>query len=234
MGLEYPTILGSNVTEKTQEYFRKLNGKFGVNNELRLWILVFEDKPMSRAIEQENYWVKGNMNELVLCIGVKNNEIQWSHSFSWGYSHTLTAEIKNKVLNLYTYRDSVIIKNQPQVIPITGEIKNNILGEVGKNLPEIIPISLPIQDSIVKVKSTHPMLTEETWHVLYEYLNDNLHRFERRDFKEFDYLTVEPSRGAIIFIYLFALIIAILTNILVIRNEIYDESHPKNNKRWKY
>lgn len=46
-GLDYPTILGGNVSKQTQEKFKRLNGKFGVSNQLRLWILVFENKPMS-------------------------------------------------------------------------------------------------------------------------------------------------------------------------------------------
>jgi hypothetical protein len=71
-GLEYPTILGDNtISKETQEKFRRLNGKFGVSNQLRLWILVFEDKPSTIAQYQENYWVRGNMNELVVCIGKK-------------------------------------------------------------------------------------------------------------------------------------------------------------------
>jgi hypothetical protein len=74
-GIYFPTILGGNVSKQTQENFRRLNAKFGVSDSLRLWILVFDNKPASIAAYQENYWVKGNQNELVICIGTKGEEI---------------------------------------------------------------------------------------------------------------------------------------------------------------
>lgn len=221
-GLEYPTILGGNVSENTQEKFRKLNGKFGVNNELRLWILVFENKPMSIAQYQENYWVRGNMNELVVCIGKKGNEIQWSHAFSWALSDVLTTEVKNEVLNLYTYRDSVVHRSNP-VIPITKDLQKKILGKTGEKLPEVLPIKNPVnQDTIIKIKSNTPVLTEETWDDYYLYLNNNLSKFERRSFDEFSYLTVEPSRGAVIFIYILALVLSVGMGFWVTTNDIYE------------
>jgi hypothetical protein len=231
-GLDYPTILGGNIDKETHEKFKRLNGKFGVSNESRLWILVFENKPLSIAQNQENYWVKGNKNELVICIGKNGNEILWSYAFSWAHSEVLTIEIKNKVLELYTYKDS-IIKKSPQVILVPKQVNNKILGDKEKKLPEVLPIpNQSTGDSIIKIKSPYPMLTEKTWNDLYFYLNENLHRFERRSFDEFDYLTVEPSTGAIIFVYIFALFITIGTNLWVTNNDIYDESNHKNeNKR---
>jgi len=233
-GLEYPTILGGNISKQTQENFRRLNGKFGVSNQLRLWILIFENQPMSIAQYQENYWVKGNKNELVVCIGKKGNEIQWSHAFSWALSDVLTAEVKNEVLNLYSYKDSVVQKKNP-IIPVTKDIQEKVFGETGKELPEVLPIKNPMSaDTIIRVKSKTPVLTEQTWYYYYEFLNKNLNRFERREFKEFSYLTVEPSTGAVIFIYILALLIAVGVNIWVISNEIYDESNDENKNRWKH
>ena len=222
-GFEYPTILGGNTSKETQEKFRKLNGKFGVSNQLRLWVLVFENKLMSIAQYQENYWVRGNMNELVICIGKKGNEIQWSHAFSWSLSAELTASVKDEVLNLYTYTDSVV-KIAP-VIPLTKELNKKILGKTGKKLPDVLP--LPIQanaDTIIKIKSAYPVLNEETWNTYYEFLNKNLSRYERRSFKEFSYLSVEPSKGAVIFIYILAFLITIGVNIWVIKNDFDDDN----------
>lgn len=231
-GLEYPTILGGNVSEKTQENFRKLNGKFGKSNQLRLWILVFENKPASIAQYQENYWVRGNKNELVVCIGKKGNEIQWSYAFSWGHSAELTAAVQNEVMNLYIYRDN-IVGNKTDVVPVTGEVKNKIFGEVGEKLPEVVLISTPNNDNIIQIKSSTPVLTEKTWDDFYKYLNANLHKFKRREFKEFSYLTVEPSVGAVIFIYVFALLISVGINLWIINNEYTDDSDNNNRKRNK-
>jgi len=209
-GLNYPTILGGNVSDTIHEKFRRLNGKFGVSNELRLWILIFEDKPLSIAKYQENYWVRGNMNELVVCIGVKDNQIQWSYPFSWALSNELTIDVRDKIMNLYQYKDT-IIKRQ---IPI-------IANKLTKKL------KMPIQyaDSTLRVKSpNYPVLTNSTWNELYTYLDSNLYRFHRRSFKEFDYLTVEPSKGAIIFIWILALLISVGVNVWVITNEFNEDN----------
>jgi hypothetical protein len=221
-GLEYPTILGSNVSKETQEKFKRLNGKFGSTNQLRLWILVFENKPMSIAEYQKNYWVNGNKNELVVCIGKKGNEIQWSQSFSWAHSDVLTVAVKNEVLNLYTYRDSLVKRNVPQVLPVGQDVQKKVMGKVGEKLPAgVIPVPKQVQsDTIYKVKSSYPMLTEKTWDEYYNFLNQNLNQFQRRSFEEFSYLKVNPSKGAVIFIFIFALVVAVGVNFWVINNDI--------------
>jgi hypothetical protein len=80
----------------------------------------------------------------------------------------------------------------------------------------------PTADTTIQVKSDFPVLNDRTWDDLYNYMNDNLNKFQRRSFKEFDYLTVEPSVGAVIFIYLLALAISIGTCIWVTTNDIYE------------
>ncbi len=180
---------------------------------MRLWVLVFEDKPQSIARYQENYWVKGNMNELVICIGKKGDQIQWAHVFSWALSNELTIDVRNKVLDLYQYRDSVVKKDIP------------IVSKAAKNL------NIPIQsaDTIVKIKSpSYPVLNTATWHELYDYLNQNLNRFQRRTFEEFDYLTVMPSKTAIIIIYVIAVIISVGVNLWVTTNEFWDNDDDTN------
>lgn len=251
-GFEYPTILGGNVSKKTQENFKRLNGKFGATNKLRLWILVFENKPISIATMQENYWVKGNKNELVLCIGKKGNEIQWSYAFSWSKSTILTAEIKNYIMELYQYKDTVIKKKiPPMILPLDkindkkiDKIKNVVpkeLKKVAKSLKNntILPIKNDTTyiDTIVKVKSSnYPVLTEQTWNNLYQYLDNNLHKFEKRSFKEFNYLTVEPSNGAIWLIFILAIIFSIGINIYVISNEFSsdDDNNDTSYNGWRY
>lgn len=214
-GFEYPTILGGDVSKETQEKFRRLNGKFGSSKQLRLWILVFDNKLSSIGNYQENYWVRGNKNELVICIGKNDNEIKWVHTFSWSTSNVLTAEINQKIINLYSYKDSVIKKNVPAIIPVTDKMKIN------KTKLKVLPVPTEtLKNEVVKVKSISPVLTNETWNELYAYLNQNLNRFERRDFEEFDYLTVEPSIGAMIFIFIFSLVISIGVNIWNIKNDI--------------
>jgi hypothetical protein len=165
--LSYPTILGSNVPEQIQEKYRKLNAKFGVSNKLRLWVLVFDNKPSSIAIKQENYWVKGNKNELIICIGRNKQNIDWTYSFSWSLSNDLTAEVNQKALELQ-------------------------------------------------------VLDNKSWNNYYDYLNANLHRFNKRSFKEFNYLTVELKTWQIILIYVITIALSIGINVWAIKNEFND------------
>jgi hypothetical protein len=175
------------------------------------------------------------MNKLVVCIGKKGNEIQWADAFSWALSDELTVAVKNEVLNLYTFKDSTIKRTQPKVIPVTKDLQKKIVGKVGEKLPaNIVPLpTQPLADSVIKVKSPYPVLNEKTWDDYYNYLNQNLSRFQRRSFEEFDYLSVEPSTGAVIFIYIFALLVAVGVNFWVISNDIDDESTSEN-KSWKH
>ncbi|MCK9447298.1 hypothetical protein M0Q50_10645 [bacterium] len=170
--LNYPTILGGKVSPFTQEQFRRLNGKYGPSNEMRLWILIFEDKPDNYGIYQENYWVRGNMNELVICIGKKGEEIQWNHVFSWTTNEALPIEIRNYISNM-------------------------------------------------------KVLNDKSWNDLYVYLNGNLDKFKRRDFKEFDYLKKQNTTTEIIIAYLFAVIISIIVNIWVIKNDYKEKEKEK-------
>jgi len=221
-GLYVPTILGKNIPENIQERFRRLNGKFGVSNEMRLWILVFDDKPSTIGQLQENYWVKGNMNEFVICIGRKGDRIMWTHVFSWATSTTLIAKIERTTNNLYVYKDSTAIKQIMPIkaVPLTQKIRKKM--KMDKTM-QIIP--LDVKDSVytIRVKSKFPVLNAQTWNDLYGNLNSDLKQYKRRDFKEFSYLTVNPSRTAVIIIWILAFIVSILTGFFVTHNNMSDD-----------
>lgn len=176
-GLKYPTILGENIPYNIQEKFKKLNGKFGPSNQLRLWVLVYKNAPRVVGNYQENYWVQGNKNELVICVSVDEvGIIQWTHSFSWATSNKLTIEARNK------------------------------LDEIGN-------------------------LSKNGWLTYYKWLDNNLHRFERREFAEFDYIKVEPSLTSMIIIIVLSIISSIGFNMWVISNE-YSNNIPKWRRRY--
>lgn len=230
----YPTILGGKISPQTQENFRKLNAKFGPSNKLRLWILIFDNKPASIAAYQENYWVKGNKNELVICIGTKGQEITWSHSFSWALSGDLTAEVTQKVLDLYTY--SIQTKsgqNVPIAVPINSKMKEIINKGTGIDttlLPPVLPLNIKKNEISTITKSKTPVLTDQTWLEYYKYLDSNLHRFEKRSFEEFSYIRVVPKTGAIVLLYVLALVISIGINVWTFQNEFNDDKG-YNNRR---
>lgn len=69
---------------RADELLQLANARLGRLKELRLWLLLFHDKPLSTAFSQESYWSGGNKNELVVCIGLdKAGTAQWCHSFCW-------------------------------------------------------------------------------------------------------------------------------------------------------
>jgi len=252
--IDFPTILGPNVSKQTQENFRKLNAKFGPTNKLRLWILIFDNKPATLAAYQENYWVKGNKNELVLCIGTKGQEITWTHAFSWALSGDLTAEVAQKALDLYTLTVKTKSgKNIPVGIPLIGlktpvdsVLRKTIQKETGIKIDSIFksPI-LPLQheqlskliggkEEIVDlIKSATPILNDYTWEEYYSYLNSNLQRFQKRSFEEFSYVKVELKNWQVILIYVLALLISVGINFWTFLNEFTDDN-PKGNDHSYY
>lgn len=225
-----PVILGTNIDPKTQEEFRKLNAKFGPSNRMRLWVLVYDDLPPITANYQENYWVRGNLNELVVCIGRSGDEIEWSYAFSWSLNGTLTAEAASKVLELYEY---TVTSSEGQTLPIAIPIVNkqlmktvsDVTGIDSAMLPPVIP--LPFSRDIVtkSVKSKTPVLNKRTWHALYDYLNENLNRYEKRSHDEFSYIKVKLKTWVIVLIYLLAIGLSIGLNVFMSTNEYHDKKY---------
>ena len=233
-----PVFLGGNISEENQTLYRRLNAKFGPSNEFRLWVLVYENKPQSVAHYQENYWVKGNKNELVICIGVNDKkEIQWVHSFSWAKSNKLTAEAKSKVLDMYEYTvETTEGMKLPIAIPLNTKLKENIALVTGIDtsyLPPVLPIKgmgLNQEDIVKVVKSPTPVLNDRTLKEYYEYLDDNLKKFKRRSFSEFYYLKVEPKRKHTILVYIMAFVVSIGLNLFFSMNNINDKPNNRNNR----
>jgi hypothetical protein len=98
-----PTILGGETVDslfQAEEKFQFLNGDLGPKKELRVWILIFQDKPLSIATLQEAYWKGGNKNEFIVCIGInKSQEVQWCYPFSWTEVQKLKVNTRNFVID---------------------------------------------------------------------------------------------------------------------------------------
>jgi hypothetical protein len=95
------------------------NAKYGAQKQVRMWILIFKDKPFTYAMHQENYWKRGNKNEIVLCIGVRGDSLRvdWTKCFSWTDKEILKARLEDfvrfqKNLDIYktvnTMKDEVL------------------------------------------------------------------------------------------------------------------------------
>lgn len=206
----YPTILShKEVKTKIQEHYQKLNAIYGPKNQLRLWVLIFDDKPIDYAYKQESYWVKGNKNELVICIGKRDDKITWSYIFSWATSIDLSLSIRNYIYDLREYKDTTIYRYDT--------ILNKIPAKIGKKIKERVEENITKKDSTYKIPTTsYPVLTDDTYMVLHKYLNENLNKFQRREFKEFDYIKLEFSFKYLIIIILSNILINIITSFVVI------------------
>lgn len=139
------------------------NAVLGAPKEVKLFVLVFRNKARAYGQLQEWYWKGGNMNEVVVCLGLDSaDRVQWCHPMSWGSDHQLQALVRQHVETA----DTLDLLNF-----------SRWLGPVVQ---------------------TH---------------------FQRRDFKEFDYLTVEPPTWAVITAYVITLLLSILCGVLAVHNE---------------
>ena len=78
-------ILGANLGKGTHKKFKYINAIYGKKKQLRLYILIFKDKPLEISERQKSYWQGGNKNEFILCLGYdsKSGRITWCNPFSW-------------------------------------------------------------------------------------------------------------------------------------------------------
>ena len=97
---ECPSILGDGGPTRSPAdlLLSRANGMLGAAKQVRLWILVFKNKPMQAGIDQEAYWQGGNKNEFVVTIGVDDAyAVQWCHVFSWTEKADLKADAQEMI-----------------------------------------------------------------------------------------------------------------------------------------
>ena len=99
---EAPSILnqvGFNSGQANLELCRR-NAELGHAKQVRMWVLLFRNQPIDAALQQQAYWVNGNKNDFVLCIGCDDAEkVNWAYTFSWCENEHLKAEVKNFALS---------------------------------------------------------------------------------------------------------------------------------------
>jgi len=148
-------ILGpaGNQKNDAERYIQLLNATMGRPNQVRLYILIFQDKPRDVAFDQQAYWGGGNKNEFVVCIGIdKERKVKWCVPFSWMDKQGLTTNIRTDVLQ-----------------------------QTGKPL------------DLLKVIRHLEVRVPKEW--------------ERKQFADFNYLTVEPPLWAVIITYLASILV---------------------------
>lgn len=100
-GFRQQCVLGPGATEVSERKFQYLNATLGAPKQVRLYVLIFQGKPIQAAMEQEGFWKRGNKNELVTCVGVDQDlAVQWAHVFSWSESDDLKIEARNQIMGM--------------------------------------------------------------------------------------------------------------------------------------
>lgn len=92
-GFETPSVLGY----KNCRCFDLLNSKLGKPYQIRVWILVYNNKPMSIFERQRNFWKNGNKNEFIYGIGLKNGRVSWVNTMTWCEVDEFNVEARNLV-----------------------------------------------------------------------------------------------------------------------------------------
>jgi len=124
---EYPEVedyncnsILSEVKNKDIKWADKLltyyNAKYGSSKQVRMWLLIYKNKPFQYGTYQENYWKGGNKNEVVLCMGIdKDLSVQWAKVFSWTERENLKTDLRDSVLfqkKLDIYKTVNVFKDQ--------------------------------------------------------------------------------------------------------------------------
>lgn len=153
--------------------FEYLNGYLGPKNKVKVFTLLFIDKPLSISFDQEAYFQGGNQNELIVCIGVdKHLNIQWVRSFSWCDNKRINVDTREDIANLKVFDP------------------DRVLAIYYKNISKF---------------------------------------FKYKSFKDFNYLSFEPTTGQIIFVFLMTFIVSLGCCIFIIKNDI-DPYDTKNRR----
>lgn len=90
----------------------------GNSYKCKVFILLFADSDLSKAIKQRDYWVGGKRNEVVVCIGYnsKTMELDWVNSFGLCDNNSVFVDIREDIMDNYTHLDlnafyPTIVKN---------------------------------------------------------------------------------------------------------------------------
>jgi hypothetical protein len=176
-----PSILGRGPNDETaNRYLDIWNAKLGPQKQVRMWVLVFHDKPQQAGIMQESYWKRGNKNEVVVCIGTdKQWNITWCKAFSWAKNTAMLTALKDRIAG-----------------------------------PESVPLDLD-KVALITVEEVSK-------------------GFVRREFKEFETLTVEPGKVALIVTFVLTLLVNLGVSFYVVENE-FENKDPEATKTkiWK-
>jgi hypothetical protein len=166
--VDYPPVIENKqkvcikCVEKDNKELSKMNSVFGPAKHVKIFVILFKNKPLSAATLQKRYWKGGNKNELVICADVDS---KWCQSFSWSDDKRLEANANQ------------IFMDQ----------------------------SLTVNQKLNKLRDIVPKL------------------WERKQFKDFEYIDVELSTKQLVWIHLISIFITIGLIIWGVKNDLDQE-----------
>jgi len=157
-----PALLGFN-SPAAERALQVINARLGARKQVRVYLLVFRDKPIEAGALQQRYWQGGNKNEFVMTVGIdKAGAVLWAFPFSWSEREGLKIDARNHIME------------QPRFDPV----------EYATWLrPQI------------------------------------LRQWQRKRFRDFNYLTVEPPTWAVVTTYLLTTIVTVVIAFWIVRND---------------
>lgn len=111
-GYRMLSILPDNAKyRKAEKYWRYLNGRYGPDRFMRLWVLIFKDQDREAAFIQKQHWKNGNKNEMTLCIGTdENGKVLWGEVFSWTENDEIVIRTRNRIEEMGTVTNETLIE----------------------------------------------------------------------------------------------------------------------------
>ncbi|MDR2914279.1 MAG: hypothetical protein LBV74_05550 [Tannerella sp.] len=117
---EYPPVLEKEqsailskqtVSDKDIRKWKFLNAFYGYSHQIRVYLLFYYDKDVSVSNKQTAYWNGGNMNEMLIHVGVSSDSlhVQWANVTSWSDVPLLEINIRDEIM---TYKDSPLDLHQ--------------------------------------------------------------------------------------------------------------------------
>lgn len=115
-GYKQRNILGNGGPSqpKADARLQQANALLGAPKQVRMYILLYKNQPLEASHKQEGLWKGGNKNELVLTIGLDDqNHVDWARVFSWSDSERLKVDIREYVAKTFKDRplDLVMVVN---------------------------------------------------------------------------------------------------------------------------
>lgn len=113
---DYPKIYGEarqtncvGCSKEDNIYLERYNAYIGKRLQIKMFVLVFENKSVEIAERQMTYWKGGNMNELVVCV---DKDGKWAKTFSWCDNKTIEARVNDVFIRDIPFREKLHLMEQ--------------------------------------------------------------------------------------------------------------------------